>query len=258
MLGTPKNRQPPLEAPVNPLLDKAHVWLGGLKQTNYRTPGQTRRIKAYCLHRDGYKCMYCLLPAQEYELQVHHVRDAQGRTNIQNQWSDWVQLFHPDCNVDERWGRSARRLAPAINYPQLSTPSPKKETAELLLPETRQLRDDDRSSPGLILNIDHEPEFRRACFVATLKMADPGFKDLEKYMNKRQMMAYAMELSGASRDAAYGYISKLFAMQIGPLIEVPELGGKMKTVKFRNAGDYKLDDEKLMAKYPKEGQAYSH
>jgi hypothetical protein len=208
-------------------------------------------MKNWCAKRDGLKCMYCGLPAQfPGELVLHHVDHR-----VFNSYSDNVQLYHADCNVDERWGRPSRRLTG--RDPLLCTPAPKKDTAELLLPETGEILADERTTPSQATNIYNETEYRRACFKATLDMYDSSITDADKYMSRRQMMSYAMEVSGASQDAAYGYNRRLFAPRVGPLLVLPELDGKIKTVRFRDPKDYKLTIEQLMRKYPKEGQAYA-
>lgn len=237
--------------PPNPGVDQQHAWLGGPKGSSYRTEAQSRRIKEYCSRRDGAKCVWCGRVEDDLRFfEVHHVA-----LPVSNNYSDNVQLMHPQCNKDARWGHP-KSQAVFVHR----TPTPRTEGAEHagLLPSSLERLGDERTTPSQATNLENEVEFRRAAFKAVLEMYDPAFKHPDKYLNRRELMSCCMEVSGASQDAAYGYVRRLFAMRVGPLVEETELGGKIKTAKFRHAGDDRLTLEQLVAKYPKEGNAYSH
>ena len=194
--------------------------------------------------------MYCHLMEDYRTLVIHHVDRI-----IANNWSDNLQLLHWDCNIDVRWGLPSRRLS---NAPATIRPPTPKTTDEALSTHRTEVLEDKTTTSAQRTNLENEIEFRKACFQATLDMQDPAVVDRDKFMGRRGMMSYAMEVSGASQDAAYGYVRRLFAPRKGPLVEEPDVYSKLKLVQFRDTKDYKLTVDQLVAKYPKEGQAYSH
>ena len=242
-LSTQNTLAPRFTFPSNPSIDQEHLWLGGPTGSAYRTEAQDRNIKQHCIKRDGMKCMACKMEATfPMELWIHHVD-----RNIQNNFSDNLQLMHPDCHRDTHSGRPLRRLS-AYYLSRLGTPTPTTPPTQL---GTRrdELLDNPTTTTNTRLNIEHEVPFRRACFKAVLDMFDPVVVDPEKFLSKLGLRRYAMAKSGSSKDASYGYMESLFAPRIGPLIVEKEEN----TVKFRNAGDQKLTVEQLMERYPKEG-----
>ena len=246
--GTPRLPSGLPDYPANPMIDPQHVWIGGPSGTSYLTSSQKRRIKSYCASRDGLKCMYCKQHDESLRfMTVHHVDRNTG-----NNYSDNLQNLHWDCNIDARYGKVPRRLEAqrvGIEY----THPPKNADAQLATTRDEILADK-TVTVSTRLNIEHEFEFRKSCFKAVLDMFDPAVDDPEKFMGRHGLMAYAMEMSGSSSDAAYGYMKKLFAPRVGPLKQEKE--GKVHTVKFRHPGDMKLGLDDLMAKYPKEGQSF--
>jgi len=137
------------------------------------------------------------------------------------------------------------------------SPLPPTKTSSQLSPFS-ELERDPTSSRAVLLNAEHEPAFRRAAFQNVKNQADPAVPGFEKYMGKKDVMSYARELSGASEDAGYSYINRLFALVVGPLIEVREefkKGHFQKTCIFRKSSDALLTLDELEAKYPKGGRS---
>lgn len=84
----------PPRYPPNPLVDKAHEWLGGPQFGPRLTPAQKNRMKRYGEKRDGRRCMGCGKPVEDIlKLTVHHVDGNPG-----NNYSDNVLIMEWECN----------------------------------------------------------------------------------------------------------------------------------------------------------------
>src|SRR3989304_2816802 len=81
------------------------IWLGGsgVRLTKY----QKRRIRDYCLKRDGLKCMICLRDEPNPQnLQIHH-KDH----HAENHHASNLCLAHVDCNTKAHHGKVGTQLS---------------------------------------------------------------------------------------------------------------------------------------------------
>lgn len=223
-----------IDGTVAPLEEgEPNPWLGG--RGTRLTPAQKRRIKEYCLKRDGPKCMICgrdEMADPRTNLEIDHKDD-----NASNHFASNLQLAHHVCN-SRRWNRDFRNK-------QISD-QPKREIG-LLAPQLEL----SPTSPEVKLNREYEPIFRRYCFEELKKYKKEGCA-----LTKTELRIRAREYTGCSLQTSYSYIERLFASN-GPFTVREDLCVGIIYVDFRDYKDINLNVEKLEIKYPKEGQRVS-
>ncbi len=98
-------------------------------------------------------------------------------------------------------------------------------------------------------NREYEPLFRRKSFeVVKLKWSE------SETITKTDLRVMVREFVGCSSQSSYSYVERLFAPEIGPLIEDED---NHFFVRFRYHKDLNLSIEDLEAKFPKSGQRFA-
>ncbi|GIU71363.1 MAG: hypothetical protein KatS3mg003_0842 [Candidatus Nitrosocaldaceae archaeon] len=198
------------------------IWLGG--KSPRLTPTQKRKIKEYCLKRDGKRCMICNREEPNIDnLEIDHKNGNPADHRAEN-----LRLAHHRCNAREyhkrmssQCQRDATRQASSFN------------------------------SPEVILNREYEPAFRKYCFKKVLECVKNGTT-----IKRDDLRKEARDYVGCSLQTSYSYMERLF-LDNGPLEEVEDYYTGEKYVKFKDPKDANLSVEQLMLKYPKEGRRYS-
>ena len=214
---------------------KDGVWLGGhgARLTQY----QKKRIREFCVKRDGLKCMLCGRKEKDLtKLQIDHI---DGQSHIH--WDYNLQLAHRECN-SRAYHKNKFKKGTLSSYTQrengMTTPQ------RILAPPSVEVG----------LNLEYEPLFRKKCFEITKDYwINPG-KYEEINFDKISMRVMVREIVGCGNGASYSYMERLFAPIIGPLIyQLDTLTGKH-FIGFRDNKDLNLSVEQLEKKYPKTGQ----
>lgn len=205
---------------------EADVWLGG--RGPRLTPSQRRRIREFCIKRDGTRCMICGRDADLASLEIDH-KDGNAGNNLASN----LQLVHHSCN-SKQWNRM-------FSMGKLPSVQGKREKG-------LQAAYIDSTSPEVILNREYEPTFRRYCFEQVRKV-----KVENGSLSKQQLRILAREFVGCSQQTSYSYMERLFAPN-GPFIEKQDIYAGTFYVDFRDPRDINLSLEELTAKYPKEGR----
>lgn len=198
------------------------IWLGG--RGPRLTPAQKRRIREYCLNRDGSKCMICTRDAERQTLEIDHIDG-----NASNHWSWNLRLVHHSCNSKD-WNRRHAKQT-------MSSVQGERERAAGSIP-----------SIEISLNKHYEPSFRRYCFARALESKANGTA-----ISKNDLRIMAREFVGCSGATAYSYMERLFAPN-GPLMEKLDAYDDTPYVRFRDPTDFNLTVQQLESKYPKEGR----
>lgn len=79
----------------------------------------------------------------------------------------------------------------------------------------------------------------------------------ETAKTKADIRQFLREFVGCSGPTSYSYDERLYAPDIGPLLEDYDRLDGSYFVRFWNYGDYNLTVDELVQKYPKEGQRFS-
>jgi len=215
---------------------KDDTWLGGhgARLTQY----QKKRIREFCVKRDGLKCMLCKRKVKDLkELQIDHI-DGQSHMH----WSSNLQLAHQSCNA-RAYHKNKFLKDPLSSYTQ--------REKGMMTPHNRAIAP---PSYEVGLNLEYEPLFRKKCFEFTKDYWLNPKKYEEIDLSKNVMRVMAREIVGCCISASYSYIERLFAPLIGPLVyELDTLTGKY-YVGFRDNKDLNLTLEQIEKKYPKTGQ----
>ncbi|MGD0330229.1 MAG: HNH endonuclease [Nitrososphaeria archaeon] len=209
------------------------LWLGG--RGTRLTPAQKRRIKDFCIKRDGSRCMICGREEKDAwnNLQIDH-KDG----NAGNHLASNLQLAHQRCNTMQ-WNKMFQ------NRQQVSC-QPKREIGVLApSPEYQP------TSPEVVLNMEYEPVFRRFCFAKAKEAKLNG-----PTVSRTDLRILARNYVGCSLQTAYSYMERLFAPN-GPFVEKNDYCTGLLYVDFRDPKDINLGLNELEAKYPKEGQRKS-
>ena len=209
---------------------KQYIWLGG---TGPRlTDAQKKRIRVYCVNRDGPKCMICGRDADTLHLEIDHINGDACNNSAAN-----LRLAHHSCN-SRAWNRS-------IAVQKLSG-QPKREKG-LLAPQLEL----EPTSPEVRLNREYEPPFRRFCFQKVRES-----KISETTLSRGQLRLDARDYVGCSQQTSYSYMERFFSSN-GPFVEKRDVYANTTYIDFRDAKDVNLTLEDLEAKYPKEGRIKS-
>ena len=210
---------------------EANLWLGG--RGARLTPSQKKRIREFCLKRDGIKCMLCGREVDALSLEIDH-KDG----NAANHFASNLQLVHHSCNSRE-WNRTSLSV-------QQASDQCKREKGVLAPHVTRE-----PTSPEVLLNREYEPMFRRYCFHKVRESKTSGTT-----LTRGELRIDTREYVGCSQQTSYSYFERLFAPN-GPFVEKPDYFINTTYVDFRDSKDVNLTVEELEAKYPKDGMRKS-
>src|SRR3990172_12269440 len=172
------------------------MWLGGsgVRLTKY----QKRRIRDYCLKRDGLKCMICLHDEPNPQnLQIHH-KDH----HAENHHASNLCLAHVDCNTRAHHGKVGTQLSYPSKRESMMQPRGYPPHPQPLEPSSLEVR----------LNRDYEPLYRRRSF-ELVKQAHAE----EKVLTKTDLRQQLREFVGCGGPTSYSYDERLYANSIGPL-----------------------------------------
>ncbi len=218
-----------------------HRWLGGKRKTSRLTLYQRRRIRKFCMDRDGRRCMICLKEElsepieRSVTLQIDHIDGI----NTEH-WSDNLRLVHSGCNQREYHKTKVQSLSTHerenVRTHAMST------SLEIRQP----------LSAEIAKNQDYEPFFRRKCFELLLETRREG-----KPITRKQMRQIARTETGCSLQTSYSYLETLVVAPNAPMKQEEDIGTGTLYVTFKDPRDYKLTIDELMCKYPKEGKRYS-
>lgn len=215
------------------------IWLGG--RGSRLTQSQKKRIKEFCLKRDGEKCMLCKKDVIDpwIDLQIHH---KNSKSHLH--WASNLELAHASCNSKEN---NLMYKKTQNNYAGVSVQLQRERKNGVL---THQFTES-IASPEVKLNIEYEPYYRKTMFELVKKS-----RKEEVNLSRKEARVTVRELTGCSQQTSYSYDERLYDSPMSPLMQDTDDCDGALFVRFRDMKDYNLTIEELEAKYPKTGQRF--
>lgn len=231
--------------------EKPHaVWFGGREGPTHRssrlTKYQKKKIKKFCLERDGDKCRWCQRGIPEEQKEVHHIDH-----DPTNHYSTNLEVMHGRCNRQEyaAWKRS--KVSTHVR-PGMDTHIPKSL----------------QNTEPIAINQAKEPIFRQCVFERIKKDREEGnqysSQDGHDFStrSKKDLVSSASGFAGVSVTTGKRYMVKLVSPNSPnlrelhmPLIVMKD--GDDEYVAFWKTKDYDLSIPELLAKYPLNGMLES-
>lgn len=226
------------------------VWLGSPKGPSYRssrlTGPQKRKIKGFCLGRDGSKCGWCRRGMPENDRSIHHIDH-----DSTNHYSTNLELMHLKCNMKEV-AASKRSVVSTQVRSGMDTHIPKSL----------------QNTEPIAINQAKEPIFRQCVFERIKKDKEKGnqYRSQDGYdfstRSKKDLVSSASGFARVSVTTGKRYMVKLVSPNSPnlrelhmPLIVMKD--GDDEYVAFWNTKDYDLSIPELLAKYPMNGMLES-
>lgn len=220
--------------------EEQDTWLGG--RSSRLTQPQKKRIKEFCLKRDGEKCMLCGKEVNDpwIELQIHH---KDGLAHLH--WASNLELAHASCNSKEN---NRMYWKDKLTMQGVSVQTQRERKNGVLTPRFEELP---IASPEVKLNMEYEPFYRRTMF----KLVKDS-KNGKDNITRKQARITVREIVGCSQQTSYSYDERLYDSPVSPLLQEPDALDGTLFIRFRDYKDFNLSIDELEAKYPKQGQRF--